>query len=294
MHLEPGIAAMAAASSSASRLIVAGALGAVAVEWVFIRLARHAAYPLRESAMSILMGLGYAKVTALAGFVWGWLYFLCYQHRIFELPAGAWWKYPLLFVLVDFCFYWQHRYAHMTRLGWASHVQHHSVQDINMAAPFRLSLTSTISGYQAFYAPLALLGFHPVAVAVMVLVNVGLQCPLHTELVRRLWWPIEFIFNTPAHHRIHHASNTVYLDKNLGGMFIVWDRLFGTYQDELPETPLVYGLVKPLPPMGFARTVWTLWFSEWRRMAGDAWRARRWTHKLGHVFRPPAWSPTPD
>lgn len=284
---------MAQSTAAAAKIAYPFALTAAALEMAFLWFAWRRRHSLREAGMSLLMGLGYARAAAVGGLVWGWLFFVCYEWRVTTLALDAWWQWALLFVLVDFCFYWQHRWAHVTRWGWASHVQHHSVEQFNMTAPFRLSVTSAISGYQAFYAPIALLGFHPAHVLVMVLANVTLQVFVHTETVRRLWRPLEWVLNTPSHHRVHHASNAIYLDKNLGGLFIVWDRLFGTFQPELDAEPVRYGLVHPLPPAGYWRTLFALWFREWRDMARDVWRARRWSHRLAYLFGPPGWAPAP-
>lgn len=277
---------MASATSSASKLILPVCLAGVALELGFIKFLRKAPYALREAGMSLAMGIAYARAAALAGLVWGWLYFLCYEYRLFTVPADAWWGPVLLFVLVDFCFYWQHRFAHVSRWGWASHLQHHSVEQLNMAAPFRLSVTSTISGFQAFYAPLALLGFHPVLIVVFVLLNVSLQMPLHTELVRKLWWPLEQVLNTPSHHRVHHAKNSIYLDKNLGGLFIVWDRLFGTFEPEDEAEPVVYGLTKNIR----THNPLTIASHEFRDILRDVADSETWTDRLSFVVRGPGWA----
>jgi sterol desaturase/sphingolipid hydroxylase (fatty acid hydroxylase superfamily) len=280
---------MSSAAAGAARWAFGGALLAAAIECGLIRWVARRPYGAREAAMSLLMGVGYARAAALGGLLWGWLYFLCWELRVLT-PAIGWPQQVMLLLLVDFCFYWQHRWAHATRWGWASHLQHHSVEQMNMAAPFRLSVTSAVSGFPAFYAPLALLGFPPALVAVHILLNVGLQVLLHTETVGRLGL-LERVFNTPAHHRVHHASNAAYLDRNFGGLLIVWDKLFGSFQAELPGEPPVYGLVTPLAEQRFVPRLLLLWFGEWRAMARDAWRAPRWSQRLRHLFGPPGWRP---
>ena len=282
---------MAQSTAAAARIAYPFALGAAALEFACLWWVSKRRHALPEAGLSLLMGLGYARAAGLGGLLWGWLFFLCYELRVTTLSLDRWWQWALLFVLVDFGFYWQHRFAHLTRWGWASHIQHHSVEQFNMTSPFRLSVTSAISGYHAFYAPIALAGFHPAHILVMVLANVTLQVFVHTETVRRLPAWFEAVFNTPSHHRVHHASNAIYLDRNLGGLLIVWDRLFGTFQPELDAEPVRYGLVHPLPRAGFWRMLLALWFREWGLMLRDAWRARGWRERLGYLFGPPGWRP---
>ncbi len=281
---------MAQSAAGAAKIVFPLALGAALFEFLLLRFIKRVPYSMKQAALSLLMGLGYARAAALGGLLWGWLYFLCYEHRLFTLGLGTWWEVLLLFVLVDFFFYWQHRWAHVTRWGWASHLQHHSVEQMNMAAPFRLSVTSAVSGYQAFYAPIALIGFHPAAIVVFILINVSLQVFSHTEAVRKLGW-LEWVLNTPSHHRVHHASNDIYLDKNMSGIFIVWDKLFGTFQAERDDTPTVYGLVHPIEAPAGPRLLLILWFREWAWMARDVWRAPDWKARFLYVFGPPGWKP---
>jgi sterol desaturase/sphingolipid hydroxylase (fatty acid hydroxylase superfamily) len=284
---------MAQSTVQAAKIAYPFALTAAALEFALLWFVWRRRHSLREAGMSLLMGLGYARAAAVGGLLWGWLFFICYEWRVVTLALDQWWQWALLFVLVDFCFYWQHRWAHVTRWGWASHIQHHSVEQFNMTAPFRLSVTSAISGYQVFYAPIALLGIHPAHILVMVLANVTLQVFVHTETVRKLWRPLEWFLNTPSHHRVHHASNAPYLDKNLGGLFIIWDRMFGTFQPELDAEPVRYGLVHPLPATGYWRSLLALWFREWGQMARDVWRARNWRERFAYLFGPPGWTPAP-
>jgi sterol desaturase/sphingolipid hydroxylase (fatty acid hydroxylase superfamily) len=288
-------AEMASSAAAAAKVLYPIALSVAGLEIAgLVWLGKRRPKPsLRQSAMSVLMGLGYVRAAALGGLVWGWLFYWCWQHRLFDLGLNSAWEALLLFVLVDFCYYWQHRWAHATRWGWASHLQHHSVEQMNMLAPFRLSVTSAISGYQAFYAPIALIGFHPATILAAVLLNVTLQVLAHTETVRRLG-VLEKVLVTPSHHRVHHASNDLYVDKNMSVIFIVWDKLFVTFQPELDEVPCVYGLREPVSPRGFWSMVGTLWFREWGRLARDVWRAPSWRARLGFLFGPPGWQPQPD
>jgi sterol desaturase/sphingolipid hydroxylase (fatty acid hydroxylase superfamily) len=279
---------MAASSGQAMKILFPLALGAAVLEFMVLKFIKRVPYSLRESAISFTMGVGYARAAALVGLVWGWLYFWCYELRLFEFTLKNWWEPVLLFILIDFCFYWQHRFAHVTRWGWVSHLQHHSVEQLTMVSPFRLSVTSAFSGFQAFYAPLALIGFHPAAIVVFVAINVSLQVFLHTETVRKLG-PLEWFLNTPSHHRVHHASNEIYLDKNLGGIFIIWDRLFETFQTERDDVRTVYGLVQPIRDDNSVRLIFRLWFAGWIAMFNDVWHAKGIKNKFLFAFGPPGW-----
>jgi sterol desaturase/sphingolipid hydroxylase (fatty acid hydroxylase superfamily) len=172
-------------------------------------------------------------------------------------------------VLVDFVEYWFHRAAHSVRFMWASHAVHHSTTRFNLTAAVRLPWTGALSGAVFFFLPLALLGFHPLAMTGMALLNLLYQFFLHTEQAPRLG-PLEWLLNTPAHHRVHHASNASCLDKNFGGVFIIWDRLFGTFAQAPKDERLRFGLVSPLP----SQNPLTVNFHEWRKLMRDTWRAR--------------------
>ncbi|MGA7540770.1 MAG: sterol desaturase family protein, partial [Steroidobacteraceae bacterium] len=165
---------------------------------------------------------------------------------------------------------------------WASHLVHHTPEHIHLASAFRLGATELLSGSWLFYFPLYLLGLNPIAVAAMLGINLFYQFWLHTDVIGGLG-PLEWILNTPAHHRVHHASNGEYLDRNYGGILIMWDRLFGTFAAERPEAPIVYGLVHSL---GTLNPI-TIAFHEWVEIARDFWHARCWRERLGQIFGKP-------
>jgi sterol desaturase/sphingolipid hydroxylase (fatty acid hydroxylase superfamily) len=212
-----------------------------------------------------------------------------WTHRLFTIPLGRWWSFALLLIGQELCYYWLHRASHHVRWFWASHAVHHSPNDFTLAAAYRLGWTSKLSGQAIFNAPLIWFGFRPDVVAATLLFNLLYQFWLHTDIVPRLGW-LEWVLNTPAHHRVHHASNEAYLDKNFGGMLIVFDRLFGTFIEQRAGTPCRYGLVKPLVSYnpGFIA------LHEWVAMARDIWRARTWRDRFGYAFGPPRWSPAPE
>jgi sterol desaturase/sphingolipid hydroxylase (fatty acid hydroxylase superfamily) len=160
---------------------------------------------------------------------------------------------------------------------------HHTPETLHFASALRLSVTEVISGNWLFYLPLYLLGLSPLAVTGMLAINLFYQFWLHTDLVGRLG-PLEWLFNTPSHHRVHHASNAEYLDRNYGGILIIWDRLFGTYASEQPQTPIVYGLVHPVGSLNPFKIL----FNEWLAIVRDVRRARTWRERLTQLFGRPA------
>jgi sterol desaturase/sphingolipid hydroxylase (fatty acid hydroxylase superfamily) len=200
-----------------------------------------------------------------------------------QLPADQPWTYGLLFLADDLAFYWYHRIHHEVRLFWAQHVVHHSSERFNLSTALRqqwLLMTEL-----PFWAPLALLGFQPAMIVGMHAVSLMYQYWIHTEAVRKLPRWYEAVFNTPSHHRVHHGSNHQYLDRNYGGILIVWDRLFGSFEPEGER--VVYGLTKNIRTHNPLKVFAHEWIAIWRDVrAADAWRDR-----LGYVFRGPGWSP---
>ena len=190
-------------------------------------------------------------------------------------------------MLDDFKYYWVHRLGHRMRWFWASHVNHHSSQHYNLSTALRQSWTGFLTLGFVLALPLVLIGFHPAMIAICGGVNLVYQFWIHTEAVDRMPRWFEAVMNTPSHHRVHHATNPRYLDRNYAGVFIVWDRLFGTFASEEPrdDDPLRYGLVRQL---GSFHLLWAV-FHEWLAMVHDVWRAP-WRHKLGYIFREPGWT----
>jgi sterol desaturase/sphingolipid hydroxylase (fatty acid hydroxylase superfamily) len=235
-----------------------------------LRLALHDAdsHDLKETTTSIVTALGNQIIRPATSFLVAFPLYLAYQHRLFEIPTTIV-TLVILFVLVDFAEYWFHRAAHRVRFMWASHSVHHSTTRFNLTAAVRLPWTGALSGAVFFFLPLTLIGFHPLAVTAMALLNLIYQFFLHTEHAPRLG-PLEWVLNTPAHHRVHHAANEHCLDKNYGGVFIIWDRLFGTFAEARKDEKLRFGLVSPLP----SQSLLTVNFHEWRKLLRDTWRAR--------------------
>ncbi len=208
-----------------------------------------------------------------------------YKQHFFKIenPYIYW---PLLFVLEDFAFYVEHRVDHYCRLFWAVHLTHHSSEEFNLTTGFRSSVFQPVYRF-IYFIPLTLMGFHPIDIVFMYAVTQTYGIIVHTRYINKMPKFIEAIFVTPAHHRVHHASNIRYLDKNMGMCLIIWDRMFGTFQDELPEEPVVYGLTKPLDNPDNALNHVT---HEWKNMYADMKRDLPFSTKIKYLLMPPGWS----
>ena len=241
-------------------------------------------YEPRDTLTSLAMGLGSTVAGLLtAGFVGG-AFLAVYEHRLFEI-GWVWWAWIACFVLDDLAYYWFHRTAHRVRWFWASHVNHHSSQHYNLSTALRQTWTGTIAFGFIFRLPLLLIGFPPAMILFCAGLNLIYQFWFHTEAIDKCPRWFEAVFNTPSHHRVHHATNPLYLDRNYAGVFIVWDRMFGTFQPELADQRPHYGIVKQL---GSFNLLWVA-FHEWIGIARDVWNAP-WGSKLGYLWRPPGWS----
>jgi sterol desaturase/sphingolipid hydroxylase (fatty acid hydroxylase superfamily) len=203
-----------------------------------------------------------------------------------HLPATQWYTWVIAIVGVDFLYYWYHRMAHRVRIFWATHQAHHSSQYFNFATALRQKWN--ISGDVFLRALLPLFGVPPWLVFLSFSINLIYQFWIHTERIDRLWRPIEFVFNTPSHHRVHHGMDQQYLDRNYGGIFILFDRLFGSFQAE--TTRPHYGLTKQVDTFN----IWTLQTFEYVAIVRDVRHARRWRDRLGYIFGPPGWVPAED
>jgi len=211
--------------------------------------------------------------------VLGWLA----QHGLFTVEPNLWTGLAL-FLGVDFLYYWFHRFGHRTNVGWAAHMPHHSTEELNYAVGLRASVTQRFFSF-FFYWPLAFIGFDAQAVIAMVAFHLVLQLLPHTRVVPKLPVWIESWMNTPSHHRVHHARNERYLDKNYGGFLIIWDKLFGTFEDETEECS--YGVTSP--PNTWDPTF--INFQVWRELLRDAWAAPSGLDKLRLWFMPTGWRP---
>lgn len=182
----------------------------------------------------------------------------------------TWWSYVACLITLDFCRYWAHRVAHEQRFWWATHVTHHSSGKYNFSVSFRLSWVQHIK--LVFFLPVIACGFDPFVFFICHQIEVLYQFWIHTELVKKLPAPIEYIFTTPSHHRVHHASNEKYLDKNYGSTFIIWDRIFGTFQAE--EEQPIYGLTTPVNSYNPVYLVFHEWFDMAKDMKGKSFKEK--------------------
>lgn len=243
-----------------------------------------ARYEAKDTAVSLAMGLG----SSVAGIITAGVVFAAtiwvYEHRLFTIPMTAIWAWVLIFLLEDVTYYWFHRISHERRFWWVAHVNHHSSQHYNLSTALRQTWTGGVAGTWALWLPLAFFGFPPAMIAIQKGISLVYQYWIHIEAIRRMPRWFEAIFNTPSHHRVHHARNPLYLDKNYAGILIVWDRMFGTFQPELDEEPCRYGLVKNLGTFNILRVA----FHEWIATFQDVMRHPR--HALGYIFGPPGWS----
>ncbi len=242
-------------------------------------------YEPRDTLTSLSLGFGSTVAGVITG---GMVYALMawlYQFRLFTI-GWAWYWFLACFVLDDLAYYAFHRSAHRVRWFWASHVIHHSSQHYNLSTALRQTWTGVISATFLFRWPLVLLGFHPAMIVFVGGINLIYQFWIHTEVIDRMPRWFEAIMNTPSHHRVHHAINPRYLDSNYAGVFIIWDRLFGSFVAERTDDPPVYGIVKQL---GSFNLLWAA-THEWVGIVRDLWAAPGWRAKLGYALRPPGWS----
>ncbi|MER7171180.1 sterol desaturase family protein [Streptomyces mesophilus] len=244
-----------------------------------------AGYETKDAATSITMGLG------SLGFDFLWkipvvaIYTAVYELTPARVPV-LWWTVPLMLLAQDFFYYWSHRGHHVIRILWACHVVHHSSRKFNLSTALRQPWTSVTSW--PFYLPLIACGVHPAALAFCSSANLVYQFWIHTERIDRMPRWYEFVFNTPSHHRVHHASQGGYLDRNFGGILIVWDRMFGSF---VPETErCVFGLTKNIETYNPLKVA----THEYVSIAKDLRAARSWRERGGRLFRGPGWSPEAD
>ncbi|HTN15568.1 MAG TPA: sterol desaturase family protein [Sphingomonadaceae bacterium] len=256
----------------------------VLAEMIWARWRHPQAYEPRDTAVSLAFGLGSTVAGALTASLVLAMLVKLHEYRLFDI-GWQWWAWPLCFVLDDLAYYWSHRFGHRIRWFWASHVNHHSSQHYNLSTALRQTWTGFIAISFVFRLPLALIGFHPAMILFCGGLNLIYQFWIHTEAIGRMPRWFEAVMNTPSHHRVHHATNPLYLDRNYAGTFILWDKLFGTYQPELDELRIRYGIVKQL---GSFHLLWSV-FHEWIGIAHDMWAAP-WRHKLSYLLREPGWS----
>ncbi|MEL7277286.1 MAG: sterol desaturase family protein [Pseudomonadota bacterium] len=260
---------------------------AMAAEVLWIRRTPEAGrYETRDTLTSLIMGAGNVAAGIGLGFIAWTVLHVTWDFRLWDL-GSAWYVVLLCFLLDDLRYYWSHRFGHTSRWFWASHVNHHSSQHYNLSTALRQSWTGALTGLVILKVPLVLLGFHPVMVFFVGGLNLVYQFWIHTETIGKLPRPIEYLFNTPSHHRVHHGRNARYLDANYAGTLIIWDRMFGTFVPELEAEKVEYGLVHNLGTFNPLRVA----FHEYVGIARDVVQPGislrdRWRY----LAEPPGWS----
>lgn len=254
----------------------------ITAEYVLSRVRGQDLYRFQDTVTSLNAGLVSQFVNVMGGAFSVYMYSLMVaQFGLFTWDQNGVWLWVLAIVLYDFCYYWVHRAGHEVNLFWASHLIHHSSEDFNLATALRQSATGFYFKW-AFYLPLAILGIPTKVFVVVALIDLLYQYWVHTQLVGRLGF-LEGVLVTPSNHRVHHGQNDYCIDKNYGGIFSLWDRLFGTYADERADEKVIYGVRKPLRS----------WDPVWANVQHYlviyrlARAGRSWREKFMHIFGPP-------
>jgi sterol desaturase/sphingolipid hydroxylase (fatty acid hydroxylase superfamily) len=256
----------------------------VVVEWIsywFHPDDDEVGFDPKDTATSLAMGLGSLFFDTLWKLPIVAMYLLVFELTPLRVPV-LWWTVPLVLLAQDFVYYWSHRSHHVVRGLWASHVVHHSSQRFNLSTALRQPWTGFTAGF--FYLPLIALGVPPYVLAFVQSVNLVYQFWIHTERIDKMPRWFEFALNTPSHHRVHHASQGSYLDRNFGGILIVWDRMFGSFEPE--GVRCVYGLTKNINTYNPVRVA----FHEYAAIARDVARAHGLRDRAAFIFRSPGWA----
>lgn len=258
----------------------------IALELLVDRWRGVSNYRLADAINSLSAGVLSTTAGLLTRAVGLLIYTLAWQQlALFELSAEPLWVWLLAFVFYDFCYYWNHRLGHERNVLWAAHSVHHQSEEYNLSTALRQTSTGFIFGW-IFYLPMALAGVPPLVFLTVAALNLLYQFWVHTRHIPKLGW-FEWLFVSPSNHRVHHAQNAVYMDRNYGGVFIVWDRLFGTFQEELDAQPVIFGVTTPLASWNPLWANAQFYVALWR----DARRAESWWDRLRIWFMPTGWRP---
>ena len=261
-------------------------LGLIAIEFAVGWARGRNTYRLADAFNSIGLGMMsqvtglFTKLAAIG--IYTWVY---ERVALTQLPSDALWVWIVGLLFYDFCYYWLHRFGHTMALFWAAHSVHHQSEDYNLSTALRQTSSGWIAGW-IFYLPMAILGFPPLVFGVVALIDLLYQYWVHTQQIGKLGW-FDRWFCSPSNHRVHHAVNEKYLDKNYGGILIIWDRMFGSFVEEDDAEPCVYGTIKPLRSWN---PVWAN-VSFYLELARDSWHTRSWGDKVKRWFAAPGWRP---
>jgi sterol desaturase/sphingolipid hydroxylase (fatty acid hydroxylase superfamily) len=259
---------------------------AILVEAMYYRLISKRDYSWANTGTNLVVAIGRLLTDALTKGAVVAVYLMAYEFRLLDIPMNRWQSWVTLFFAVEIVYYWLHRYSHEIRWMWAQHSVHHSARQITLATAYRLGWTQFIAGPWLFLIPVCWIGFDPRAVMLMYAASLLYQFWLHTETVGKLGW-LELIFNTPSNHRVHHATEPEYLDRNYGGVLIIWDKLFGTYAEERESAPMTFGLVRQIDTLNPVKIA----FSEWSALWHDLRSAKNIAEAYGYMFAAPGWKP---
>lgn len=261
----------------------------IALELILAHVKKQTVYTLKETIHNIYLSVACFFVDLGVRVMYLYFYALVFSHAIFTWDSKGWIYWIILIILQDFMFYWLHRNDHVIRFFWATHVTHHSAIHYNISVGFRSSVLEPIYRF-IYFLPLVFIGFEPIDVMFVFSATQLWGTLIHTKAVKKLPNWIEYIFVTPSHHRVHHASNPKYLDKNMGMFLIIWDRMFGTFQEELDEKkyePIRYGLTHNLEKTN----PFTLIFHEFISIIKDAsQKGLTFKERLLYIFGPPGYS----
>ena len=259
---------------------------AIGLEWWIGRRRGRDTYRLADALASLSLGV-MSQVTDVFGKVLSVaIYAFAFEHVALQrLPADSPWVWIGALIAYDFCYYWYHRAGHRVAVLWAAHAVHHQSEDYNLSTALRQTSSGFLFGW-IFYLPLAVAGVPPLVFGTVALIDLLYQFWVHTQQVGRLGW-FDRWFCSPSNHRVHHAVNDRYVDRNYGGILILWDRLFGSFEDEDPAEPCVYGTRTPLRSWN---PIWAN-LQVYRDLWQDSRRARRWADKLRVWLKPPGWRP---
>ncbi|MCM2310257.1 MAG: sterol desaturase family protein [Steroidobacteraceae bacterium] len=256
----------------------------IALEFAIARLRGHSNYRLNDAVNSLSLGVMSQVVGLFTKLLAIGVYAAVYSvAALWQWPADQWWVWALAIVAYDFCYYWNHRLGHESAVFWAAHVVHHQSQEYNLTTALRQTSSGALLGW-VFYLPMAIAGFPTEVFVVAGIVNLLYQYWIHTEQIGKLGW-FDRWFGSPSNHRVHHAVNDRYIDRNYGGLTMLWDRLFGTFVEESEQC--VYGTRAPLDSWD------PLWANVevYAALARKSWQADRWRDRLAVWFMPPGWQP---
>jgi sterol desaturase/sphingolipid hydroxylase (fatty acid hydroxylase superfamily) len=259
----------------------------IGLELLLSHLQHRRAYTLKDTVTNLYLMLLNTGIDLAFRIVYIAILQMVFLHAILQWE-NAFWYWFILLISEDFIYYWLHRFDHEIRFFWATHVTHHSSEKLNFSVGFRSSVFQPLYRF-IYFIPLAWVGFKPLDIVFMYSATQIWGIFVHTEMIGKMGW-MEYIFVTPSHHRVHHGSNPKYLDKNMGMFLIVWDKLFGTFQEELPKQmyqPIKYGLTKNIENPNAISVV----FHEWKQMWKDVLQPGiSFRDRLGYLFGPPGWS----